>query len=150
MLADALADQRFHKIAAANGHSRLVDHHAAARGVHGGANAASGRFQVAQIGLAARQRRSSHGDKHHVAGGDGGLELCREVDATAARGQSQQLREAGFVNRNIAALQSSDLFSIHVDAGDVVAEVGEADSCDRADVSSADYGDAHYPAESPI
>ena len=54
-----------------------------------------------------------------------------------------ELVEARFEDRDFALLQTRDLALVLVDAGDDMAEVGEACAGDEADIAGADHGNAH-------
>ena len=51
--------------------------------------------------------------------------------------------QPGLVDRNLALFEPVDLILVDVDAGDVVAAVGEAGAGDQADVAGADHDDFH-------
>ena len=51
--------------------------------------------------------------------------------------------QAGLIDRHFAVIEHVDLGLIDVDAGDVVAAVGEAGAGDQADVSGANNCDFH-------
>ena len=58
------------------------------------------------------------------------------------------LGEAGLVDRNLALVEAVDFLLVDVDAGDVVAAVGETSAGDESDVSGANDCDFHgYLAE---
>ena len=108
--ADAFAHQRLHQVAGAHRHGGFVDDHAEARVVHRGANAARGRFQIRQVGLAGRQGRSAHRDEDHIARAHRAAKLGTEFEAAAFRGRKRQHRlQVRFVDRRFAALQARDL-----------------------------------------
>ena len=54
-----------------------------------------------------------------------------------------QLGQPRLVDRDLAAVEGVDLLLVDVDAGHVVAALGEAGAGDQADVTGADHGDLH-------
>ena len=54
-----------------------------------------------------------------------------------------QLGQARLVDRNLAAVERVDLRLVDIDAGDVVAAVGEAGAGDQADVAGANDCNFH-------
>src|SRR6185369_4788570 len=56
---------------------------------------------------------------------------------------ADHLVQPGFVDRRLALVQPGDLGGVDVQAGYVVAGVGEAGAGDKADVAGADHGDVH-------
>jgi hypothetical protein len=51
--------------------------------------------------------------------------------------------QTGLVNRNLAALEPLELLAIDVDAGDLIAAVGEESPADQSDIARADNCDIH-------
>ena len=60
-----------------------------------------------------------------------------------------QIVEAGFEDRNFAALQALDLGRILIDAGDDMAEISKAGAGNKPDIARADHGYAHF-SSSPL
>ena len=56
---------------------------------------------------------------------------------------AQHVVEAGLVDRHTAALEHGDLLGIDVDAEDIVADLGQADAGDEADIAAAKNRDIH-------
>ena len=52
--------------------------------------------------------------------------------------------KARLEDRDLAALQSGDLADILVDAGHVMAEIGEAGAGHKADITGANHRDMHF------
>ncbi len=48
-----------------------------------------------------------------------------------------------FVDRTFPAIEPLDLLRINVQPDDVIARIGETNTCDKADVTGSDDGDAH-------
>ena len=62
-----------------------------------------------------------------------------ERDALGVAGE--QRFEAGLVDRDLSALQRFDAMREDVANDDLMAEIGEAGSCDESDVARAENGD---------
>ena len=140
---DAFAHQCLHEIAAAHRHGRLVDHYAEARIVHGRAYAAGGGFEIAQVGLAAGQRRGSYRYENDVARGNGGGETGGELDTAAGAGQAQHLVEPRLVNGHSPILQLGDLGCVGIDARDMVAQIRQARARNGAHIPGSDDCNLH-------
>jgi hypothetical protein len=137
-----LADDSLDLVAGADRHGRLGDHHG--KTLQRGRDLARGRVHVGEVGVAvAAPRRRADRDEHRVGGGDRRLESGREIEPPAAHVVLDQAIEIGLVDRDLALAQRLDLLRVLVDAGHVMAEVGEARARDEADIAGADHGDAH-------
>src|SRR5690606_26312751 len=64
----------------------------------------------------------------------------READAPALGRAHDHLRESGLVDGNLAAAQACDAVLVDVDAGDVVAHLGEAGGGDESYVARPKIG----------
>ena len=51
--------------------------------------------------------------------------------------------EPRLINRNLTCLQRGNAARVVVDAGDAMAEIGEANTGNEADIASADHAHAH-------
>ena len=71
------------------------------------------------------------------------LEVGGEAQPAGAHVVGDQFVESRLVDRHLAALQRRDLAGVLVDAGHVVAEIGEAGPGNEADIAGADHRDAH-------
>ena len=133
-------------VAGADRHGRFGHHHR--RGRQKRRDLAHGAIDVAQIGVTiAAARRRADRDEDRVglvdAVGPGGKRkpLLRHVGR-------HEIGEARLEDRNFAAPERSDPAGILVDAGDVMPEIGETSSRDKADITGADHGDAHKSSAS--
>ncbi len=91
----------------------------------------------------AAARGRAHGDEHDLGlthrMGEVGVELQPARSDVAA----YQVVEARLEDRHLAGLEALDLGGVLVDAGDLVAEVGEAGAGDQADIARTDHRNAH-------
>ena len=74
---------------------------------------------------------------------DRGGQVGREVQPLGRDVALDQLGQARLVDRHLAAVEHVDLLLVAVDAGHVVAALGEAGAGDQADVAGANDGDFH-------
>ena len=97
----------------------------------------------------AAPRRRPYRDKNGLR-----LRDCPEFDVkfepALADIIADQLREPRLENRNHAALECGYAARIAVDAGHVMAEVGQAGARHKADITSADHCDAHQGLRSKL
>jgi hypothetical protein len=91
----------------------------------------------------AAPRRRADRDEHRLGACDGRGKIGGEGQTPAARVALDQPVEPGLEDRHLAALQRLDLAGVLVDAGHVVAEVGEAGAGDQAHIARADHRYAH-------
>ena len=94
------------------------------------------------MAVAAARRRADR-DEHRVGGFDRAGEIVGKFQPPGAGIGGDQVGEARLVDRHLAARERADLFGVLVDAGHVVAEIGEAGPGNEADITGADHGNAH-------
>ena len=89
--------------------------------------------------------RSAHGDEHGVGLGDGRGALRGEEQPARLHVGGHQRLQPRLENGHLAPLQALDLAGVLVDAGDHVAEVGEAGPRHQAHIARADHRYPHRP-----
>ena len=97
----------------------------------------------AQIGVAvAAPRRRADRDEHRLRFADAGG-VNTEFEPALPHIGFDQIGEARFEDRNLAAIKRGDFIGVLVDAGHLVAEIGKAGPGNEPDISGADHGHAH-------
>ena len=91
-------------------------------------------FDVGEVGVAGLGLGRADGDEDGVAGAGGLGEVGGETDAGVAV-TLEQLREVVLVDEGVAGLEGGDLALVVIDADHAVADLGEADGRDQADVT---------------
>ncbi len=132
--------QAAHPIATANGHRGLVHNHRKALALVCAAqvrpNGLGHLAHKVQIRAAIRIGRRTHGDKDHLCPVQaGGHIVADEVDAPIGLGQ--QVGQSRFVDGQFALIQLFDLGRIHIQAGHLMAQIGQGDAGGKADVAGA-------------
>jgi hypothetical protein len=87
-------------------------------------------------------RWSADGEKYRIGLVDA-FRPGREREPLLRHVGGHEVGQARLDNRNFAALECRDPPGILVDAGHVMAEIGETGARDKADITGADHGDAH-------
>src|SRR5262249_55886885 len=96
-----------------------------------------------QVGGAVGQLRRADGDEAGDAVADGLGEIGREGEAALRDVATDQLFEAGLVDRHLALPERLDLGGDVVDADDVVTTLREAGPGHQPDVAGSDHADLH-------
>ena len=136
-----LAQDAFDLVAGADRHGRFGDHDRRARQQR--RDLAHRLKDEAQIGMTvAAARRRTDGDHHRIGLGDAGR-LGGEFEPALPDVGFHKLGEAGLEDRNLAAIERRDPRRLLVDAGDMMAEIGEAGPGNETDIAGADHGYAH-------
>jgi hypothetical protein len=133
--------RRGHARAGAHRHGALDHHHGLA--VERPPHALGGREHVRQVGRAVLAGRGADGEEDHRGSGDRGARVGGEREAPRVAVAAHDLFQPGLVDGQHVAAQVGDLGRVRVDAGDVVARLGEARAGDEADVPGSDHSDAH-------
>ena len=92
-----------------------------------------------EVGIARVGGRCSDGDEQQPRMLERGRQLGREVQPLAVARDA--LRQPGLVDRDLVAVEPSDLLGVDVHAPDVAAELGETGRRDEADVAGPDDRD---------
>jgi len=98
---------------------------------------------VLQIGGAVLVGRGADSDELEQAVGDAFGQVGGEAQPAAVAVALDQIVEAGFVDRDFAALEHFDLARVHVHAQHVVAHLGETGTSDQPDVAGTENRDFH-------
>ncbi len=137
-----LGDDAFDIVAGADGHRRLGDDDGEVLDVF--SDLARGGVHVAEVGVAvAASRRRADRDEHGVCRGDCVAQIEAEIEPAGGGVAGDQFVEAGLVDRDLTLLQGGDLGGVLVDAGDVMAEVGETRARHQSHISRSDHCNAH-------
>ena len=140
-----LADQPLHLVAGADRHRRFGDDHGKTLQRRG--DFARGGVDVAQVGVAvAAPRRRADRDEHRISLGNRRGKIGREIQPPGFGIGRDQRVEAGFENRDLATAQGCDLVAVLVDAGDLMAEIGEAGAGHQPHIARANHGNSHETA----
>ena len=91
----------------------------------------------------AAPRRRADGNEHRIGGFHRGSDLLGEFQASGFRVGGNQIVEAGLVDQHLAAAERGDFGRVLVDAGHLVAEIGETGPGNEPDITGADHGNAH-------
>ena len=126
----------------ADRHRRLGHHDGIA--VHRGGDLLGGLAHVGEVGVAvAAPAGRADRDEHQVGVGHRGRQVLVELEAPGRGVARHQRVQPGLIDRNLVAAQPPDLQLILVDAGDMVAELGEAGARYQADIAGPDHCDFH-------
>ena len=87
--------------------------------------------------------RSADADEHDVGVRDRARQIGREGEPAGGHVLRDKVVEAGLIDGNAAGLELGDLAGVLVDAGHVVAEVGEAGARYQTHVAGSDHDDTH-------
>ena len=137
-----LADDALDLVAGADRHRRLGDDDRVA--VELTRDLARRVVDVGQIGMAvAAPRRRADGDEDGIGRAHRRRRIGREKQTRLPRVLRDQIVEAGFEDRDLAAAQRLDLARVLVDAGDHVAEIGKACAGHQPDIARPDHRNAH-------
>ena len=132
--------------AGADGHGALGDDDLVALEV--GRQLCRHLFHLGEIGLAGFCFRCADRQENHRRVARRGAQVHGEAQAAGLRILQDQLAEAWFEERDLAARESpnAELRAVHTRHG--MAEVGQTRSCDQTHVARADNGDVHgaHPA----
>src|SRR4051794_27905405 len=90
-----------------------------------------GGFAVAHIGLASRAAGRPHRDEGKLRAGDAVGVIGREVDPPRRGVTLNELFEPRLVDGNLSTYERGDPLGVDVQAGDPVAQVGEAGARDE-------------------
>ncbi len=105
---------------------------------------ADGVEHIGQIGMAiAAPRRRADRDEHRLGSLHSLGEVGREVEPAALDIGLDQRLEPRLPDRHLAGIEAVDLVLVLVDAGHMVAEIGEAGARHEPDIAGADHRDAH-------
>ena len=138
LFADDLGDLA----AGADDHGGL-DHDHRAR-PHRLGDLARGGIDIGEIRFAVTAARGrADRDEDHVGPGDSRIEIGGEGQAPGGQVPLDQPVETGLVDGHLAGIEPLDLAGVDVDAGDVEAELGKADTRNQADIAGANHCDAH-------
>lgn len=132
-------DEGGDEVAGADRDGALVDDHGV--GLQVGRERLRGGAHLAQVGGAIGPHGGADGDEEELGGRHGVGIGIGEGEAAGAQVALEQLFEAGLVDRGGAGAQQRQLVRVDLDTGDGVAEVGEADARDQADVARPDHTD---------
>ena len=125
----------------ADRHRRLVDHHLVAVDV--GPDGSRDGEDVGKVGRAVLAGRRADGVEDQRAEFDGGTGVGGEGEAALLDIAADDVLEAGLEDRHDAVGQTLDLRRVDIDAGDLVADIGEAGASHQADVTRSENGDLH-------
>jgi hypothetical protein len=140
-LVQLLVDDGTHTLRGADGHRRLVDDHLEA--VHRAADVARRFEHVLQVGGTVLVGRCAHRDELDFAVRDARRDIRRKRDASRRARTRDDLAQTRLVNRHAAVIQDFDLARVHVEAENVVADLGKTCARDETYVTRADHGDFH-------
>ena len=135
LLTDPSPDKRTR----ADGHCALVHHRAIA--VHGPPDGPGGFLDIAQVGGTIVGRGRSHGDEDHFRSFDRPEGVAREGEPLGRHVPGDHVGEARLEDGDLAGFEGFDFLFVDVDAGDGVAEVGEAGARDEAYIAGSNDGD---------
>lgn len=135
LLANPAPDER----PRADGHCALV--HQCAVAVHGPPDGPGGFLDIAQVGGAIVRRRRSHGDEDHFRSLDRPGGVAREGEPLGRHIPGDHVGESRLEDGDLTGFEGFDFLFVDVDAGDGVAEVGQAGARDEAHVAGSDDGD---------
>ena len=130
-----------HALAGAHRHGGLGHHQREALQV---APQALGRRQhLAHVGAAVLGLRRADGDELHLRMGHGLCAVGGEAQAAVVAVALDDVVQARFVDRHLAAVEHGDAPGVQIQAEHVVAHVGQAGRRDQADIAGAHHGDVH-------
>ncbi len=87
--------------------------------------------------------RRAYGNHHQIGNRHRVGVIGREAEVPTGHGPVKHVFEAGFVNRNRAGAQESDLGFVDVDDCNLVTQVGQTSRGHEADVARSGNGDSH-------
>ena len=102
-----------------------------------------GHADLSYVHAAAAARRRADGDEHRIGGADRLGPVQGERQPAALHIGRHQIVQTRLEDRDLAALQPLDLGRILVDAGHLMAEVGETGPRDQAHIAGSDHRYAH-------
>ena len=92
----------------------------------------------------AAPRRRPDGDEHRFGAFDALGQVGREAQPAALGIGLDQGLEPRLPDRHHAGVEAVDLARVLVDAGHLVAEIGEAGARNEPDIAGADHRDTHH------
>ena len=98
-----------------------------------------GVLHARKVGVAGGRRWRVHGDEEEVAALEQDVVGRREREPVGV--VADELLQTGLVDRDLTPFQPADLLLVEVHAHDVVAQVGETDGRDEADIAGTDDPD---------
>ena len=102
------------------------------------------REHIGQIGMAiATTRWRTDRNKHRIGVAHGLRQIQRERQATRLNILGHQLGQPRLINRNLPGLQLSDLVCVLVDTDNLMPEVRETNTRDKANIAGSDHCDLH-------
>ena len=135
-------DDLFDLAAGADRHGRFGDDDGVALQRRG--DLFGGGIDIGQVGMAvAAAAGRADSDEDRVDAAHGGGDVGLEGQAAGADVSRDDLVQARLEDRNLAGAQGCDFFLLLVDADDVVSELRQAGTRDKADIARADHRDAH-------
>ena len=138
-----LAHDGFDLVAGADRYGRLGDDDRPAG--HRRRDGLGGLEDERQIGAAVLAGRRADRQQDHLAAGDALGDVGRERQAPLGGVVRDQLVEARFVDRDLAAIEAVDLGLVEIAADDVVAHVRKAGPRHQPDVPRTNDTDLHGP-----
>ena len=110
---------------------------------HQASNVAGGGEHVLEVGRTIFVRRSADSDELDGAVVDCLLDIGREVKPAGGDIAADHLEQPGLMDRDVAAHEDTDLFGIHIDADNVIANLGQTGATDQTDITGSNNGDLH-------
>ena len=104
-------------------------------------------FDVGEVGVAVLGLGRADGDEDGVGGAGGLVKICRKADPCVAVA-FQEFREVMLMDEGVSGLEGGDFALIDIDADDGLADLGEADGRNQADVTRPHHGDLNRLAQS--
>jgi hypothetical protein len=86
------------------------------------------------MAIAAAGRRADR-DEDDIGGGDRGCEILREIQTAGGAIMRDDRIKARFENRHLAGFERVDLCFGFINTGDVMTEIGQAGTRDKADIA---------------
>src|ERR1700726_2137682 len=115
-----------------DGHGALVDDHSVL--FEDFCNLTRDPLDVGQIDTAIGLRRRRHRDKDNLRMIDTISDAVRKSQSMSRNVAINNFFEAGFVNGDVSALETFDLFLVIVDADNSVTDIGEASASHQTDI----------------
>ena len=98
---------------------------------------------MAEIRAAVLVGRRADGDEDDFLIGHPFGRIGSETQAPAGKVGAHQRLQAGLVDRDLALFQTLDLVRVHIDAGDLVADLGQTRTRHQTDIAGPEYRDFH-------